>query len=93
MGMLAGEAGFASLHFLTLECLCLEPFSQFHLDLPKEPAPVCRTVEGEARMCDYLQAGVYSSRVPAGSSETGSLVLILEGKQSLKISEGTGEGR
>lgn len=42
----------------------------------------------ETRMGGYLQARVYSSLVPAGSPETGRLVLILARKQSLKISQG-----
>lgn len=42
-------------------------------------------------MCHYLQDGFHSSLVPAGAPETGSLVLTLEGKQSLKISEGIAE--
>lgn len=91
MGMLAGEAGALSLHFLALECLCLELLSQLLSGPAKRAATVCRAVEGKARMCDYLQASFYSSLVPAGAPETGSLVLTLEGKQSLKLSEGIAE--
>lgn len=91
MGMLAGEAGALSLHFLPLECLCLVLFSQFLSEPAKRAATVCRAVEGKTRMCHYLQAGFHSSLVPAGAPETGSLVLTLEGKQSLKISEGIAE--
>lgn len=91
MGMLAGEAGALFLHFLALECLCLVLSSQFLSGPAKRAATVCRTVDGKARIGDYLQAGFYSSLVPAGAPETGSLVLTLEGKQPLKIREGIAE--
>lgn len=93
MGMLAREAGalFPLLSHPGMSLPCALLF--ICLDLPKEPAPVFKTVEGVTGMYDFLQAGVYSSLVPAGSPEAGSLVLILEGKQSLKISEGIAEGR
>lgn len=88
----AGRGGWSSLPPLSRSGMSLpELLSQLLSGPAKRAATVCRAVEGKARVCDYLQAGFYSSLVPAGAPETGSLVLTLEGKQSLKLSEGIAE--
>lgn len=69
--------------------LCCVPFSK----LLKEPASACKTVGWEAGMQDYLHTLVYSFLLPGKSPKTNSLMLILERKQSLKISEDSREGR
>lgn len=86
-GCWQGTLELSPLHFLALECFCLTLYSVVSGPARRAGSSV-QDGKGETRMCGYLQDRVYSSLVPAGSPETWSLVLILEGKQSLKISQG-----